>query len=216
MNLTLNYTIREVKSKIDILTIVEESPIQLRKRGRNFIGLCPFHSEKTASFSVNPQKNIFKCFGCGVSGDQINLYARLNGIKNGQAIFRLAKRIGLAQTKLTKEQKLEVISQQEDRELEKRFLKKCNEMFYFFCDLRDYMRERAGTYKTIDCLEKDSLLICYYHDRALLEDLLNGLLAGLRDEIDIEKQISYFYAAKGVVERWKNLLKNYPPSESTA
>ncbi|PHC70386.1 hypothetical protein COF39_17325 [Bacillus toyonensis] len=54
MNLTIDNTIREIKSKIDILTIVEESSLQLRKRGRNFIGLCPFHDEKTPSFSVNP------------------------------------------------------------------------------------------------------------------------------------------------------------------
>ncbi|USK87348.1 CHC2 zinc finger domain-containing protein [Peribacillus asahii] len=209
--------ISQIKAKVDIVTVIEESPLHLRKRGRNFIGLCPFHSEKTPSFSVNPQKNIFKCFGCGVSGDQINLYARLNHINNGQAISQLSKRVGLTGKKLNKKQRLEVIKWQEDKELEKKFTQKYNEMFYFLCELRDYMKERAGAYKTINHIEKDSLLMCYYHAKAIHEDLLNRLLAGLHDEIDFEQQIAYFYAAKGVVERWEKLLEKYPPnySEST-
>lgn len=109
MNHTVDYGICEIKSKIDILAVIEASNLQLRKKGRNYFGLCPFHIEKTPSFCIDPKKNRFKCFGCGVSGDQINLYARLNCIKNGQAIFQLAKRLGLSKAKLTKKQQLEVI-----------------------------------------------------------------------------------------------------------
>ena len=204
----------EIKKQISILDVADECGLKLRKAGRSYKALCPFHNKKTPSFSVKPQKNIFKCFGCGVSGDQINLYARLNGIKNGQAIFQLAKRIGLVKTKLTKKQQLEVIHKHEDKELEYTFVKKCTEMFYFLCELRDSMRERAVSYESIKYLEQDNLLIWYYHDKAFLEYLLNGLMAGLHKEIKIEQQITYFYATKGVVQRWDYLMKNYPPSVS--
>lgn len=206
MNLSLDYTIREIKSKIDILTIVEESTLHLRKRGRNFIGLCPFHSEKTPSFTVNPQKNIFKCFGCGVSGDLINLYAQLNGIKNRKAVSELAQRIGLSGKKLTKKQKKEASKRQEDRTLEKQFEQEYKCLFYYLCNLRDYMKVKAKNYKDIDRVVQDPILIRYYHESAYQEYLLEGLLAGLLDELDFDQQIDFFESAIGVVKNWKWLL----------
>ncbi|MFS0776483.1 CHC2 zinc finger domain-containing protein [Neobacillus sp. 3P2-tot-E-2] len=207
MNLTLDYTIGEIKSKVDILTIVEESSLQLRKRGRNFIGLCPFHSEKTPSFSVNPHKNIFKCFGCGISGDQISLYAQLNGIKNGKAVSELAQRIGLSGKKLTKQQKIVVSKRQEDKTLEKRFEQEYKRLFYYLCTLRDYMKVKAKNYKDIDRVVLDPILILYYHESAYHEYLLDGLLAGLLDELNFDRQIDFFGSAIGVVNKWKGLLR---------
>ena len=63
----------------------------------------------------------------------------------------------------------------------------------------------------MDQMEQNSLLILYYHDKAFHEYLLDELLEGLLDEIDFEQQIAYFYAAKGVVERWEKLLEKHPP-----
>ncbi|MEE1303122.1 MAG: CHC2 zinc finger domain-containing protein, partial [Bacteroidales bacterium] len=63
---------REDIEKIINAARIEEvvgSFVELRKRGVNYIGLCPFHNEKTPSFNVNPAKGIFKCFGCGEGGD---------------------------------------------------------------------------------------------------------------------------------------------------
>ena len=63
---------REDIDKIISATKIEDvvgSFVELRKRGVNYIGLCPFHNEKTPSFNVNPAKGIFKCFGCGEGGD---------------------------------------------------------------------------------------------------------------------------------------------------
>ena len=54
--------------------------VQLKKRGVNFIGLCPFHNEKTPSFHVNPDKGLFKCFGCGASGDVIKFVERTESL----------------------------------------------------------------------------------------------------------------------------------------
>ena len=63
-------TIQQIVSRIDIIEILN-SFVKLKKRGSNYIGLCPFHNEKTPSFTVSPSKEIYKCFGCGRSGNTI-------------------------------------------------------------------------------------------------------------------------------------------------
>lgn len=72
-----NSVIEKIKDRIDIIDIISEH-VALRKNGRNYIGLCPFHKEKTPSFSVNAEKGIFKCFGCGTSGDAISFLMQLH------------------------------------------------------------------------------------------------------------------------------------------
>ena len=62
--------IQELLSRIDVVEIVGRH-VQLKKGGANFMGLCPFHGEKSPSFSVSPSKQFYHCFGCGVSGDAI-------------------------------------------------------------------------------------------------------------------------------------------------
>ncbi len=64
-------TIQQILSRIDIIDIIN-SFIKLKKRGSNYLGLCPFHNEKTPSFTVSPSKEIYKCFGCGRSGNSIS------------------------------------------------------------------------------------------------------------------------------------------------
>ena len=64
-------TIEKVRSNSDIVEVIQ-SYVQIKQRGRNFFGICPFHNEKTPSFSVNPEKQIYKCFGCGKGGGTIN------------------------------------------------------------------------------------------------------------------------------------------------
>ncbi len=72
-----NNIIEQIKDRIDIIDIISEH-VALKKNGRNYLGLCPFHKEKTPSFSVNAEKGIFKCFGCGASGDAISFLMQLN------------------------------------------------------------------------------------------------------------------------------------------
>ena len=72
----MNNSIKEdvvdkIKSEVDIVDFISEY-IHLKKSGTNYMGLCPFHSEKTPSFSVSPSKEIFHCFGCGEGGDAIS------------------------------------------------------------------------------------------------------------------------------------------------
>ena len=63
--------IEEVKSSNDIVDVISQY-VTLKRSGRNFFGLCPFHKEKSPSFSVSPDKQIFHCFGCGVGGNVIH------------------------------------------------------------------------------------------------------------------------------------------------
>ncbi len=88
-------SIEEVRSLTDIVDVVSDY-VRLKKRGSNFIGLCPFHSEKTPSFNVNPSLNIFKCFGCGEGGDVFRFVERTEGLSFPEAVRLLADRAGVS------------------------------------------------------------------------------------------------------------------------
>lgn len=84
-------TIQEILSRIDILDVVGEF-VKLKKRGANYLGLCPFHNEKTPSFTVSPSKEIYKCFGCGKSGNAISFVMEHEKYSYVEALKWLAKR----------------------------------------------------------------------------------------------------------------------------
>lgn len=84
--------IEEIKDAVDIVDLIG-SYVSLVKRGRNYVGLCPFHNEKTPSFSVNPDGHYFKCFGCGKSGDAITFLQEYEGLDFNEAIKELAEKV---------------------------------------------------------------------------------------------------------------------------
>ncbi|GMR18920.1 MAG: DNA primase [Patescibacteria group bacterium] len=86
--------IEEIKRKLDIVALVS-SYVPLQKAGKNYKALCPFHSEKTPSFMVSPQLQIFKCFGCGEGGDVIAFYSKIEGVSFGESLKEMAKRAGV-------------------------------------------------------------------------------------------------------------------------
>ncbi|MBI1921233.1 MAG: DNA primase [Geobacter sp.] len=86
--------VREVRERASILDVVSEQ-VSLKRSGSNWLGLCPFHQEKTPSFNVNPAKGIFHCFGCGVGGDAIDFVMKLEGLSFPEAVNFLAKRVGV-------------------------------------------------------------------------------------------------------------------------
>ena len=88
-------TIREILAKTDIGTFIG-SYVQLRKRGNDLVGLCPFHSENTPSFHVHPDRGFFKCFGCGQGGDAIKFIQLLESVPFPEAARMLARRAGIA------------------------------------------------------------------------------------------------------------------------
>ncbi len=86
--------VEEVRSRADIIEIIG-SHVRLRRAGRNFVGLCPFHNEKTPSFSVNAERGFFHCFGCGVGGSVFDFIMRVEGLTFGEALRSLAKKYGV-------------------------------------------------------------------------------------------------------------------------
>lgn len=86
--------IQEIKDATDIVDLVGEY-VPLKRSGQNYWGLCPFHSEKTPSFSVNPEKKIYKCFGCGEGGDAIGFVMKTRNFTYPEAMEWLAERAGI-------------------------------------------------------------------------------------------------------------------------
>lgn len=87
----------EVKQKTDIVGLIGEH-VELKRAGRNFRALCPFHSEKTPSFMVSPELQIYKCFGCGEAGDAFTFLERYEGMDFGEALAYLAEKAGVKLT----------------------------------------------------------------------------------------------------------------------
>ena len=84
----------EVKNSNDIVDVISQY-IGLKRSGRNYFGLCPFHNEKSPSFSVSPDKQIFHCFGCGVGGNVITFISKIEGIGFKESIEVLAERANI-------------------------------------------------------------------------------------------------------------------------
>lgn len=91
---TYGVNIEEILEKVDIVEIVSEY-IKLKKAGKSFKALCPFHQEKTPSFFVNPEKQIFHCFGCGIGGNVIKFLMNIEKVSFYEALNILAKKAGI-------------------------------------------------------------------------------------------------------------------------
>ncbi|HNT30734.1 MAG TPA: DNA primase, partial [bacterium] len=130
---------------------VVQSYLPLKKAGRNMTALCPFHTEKTPSFMVNPSLGIFKCFGCGESGDIFHFIEKIDGVSFGEALETLAQKAGVTLTR----------SKQEHEETDRRSLlytlnDLIADLFHFFLmksdagkKARQYAEERQLTPETL-------------------------------------------------------------------
>lgn len=108
-------TIEEVKQRVDIVDVIS-AQVVLRKRGRDHVGLCPFHDEKTPSFSVSPQKQMYYCFGCGQGGNAIKFLMEIGKQSFGEVVFDLARRYQIPIKTLEPEQRQEIQRQISRRE----------------------------------------------------------------------------------------------------
>src|SRR3972149_8097781 len=133
--------IEKVKSKIDIVELIGES-IQLKKAGRNFKANCPFHSEKTPSFVVSPERQIWHCFGCNSGGDLFTFLEEYEHITFAEALKEMAARAGV---------KLTVSAARTDREKKQELIYSLNHLsaqFYNYLLLSHPAGKRALKYLT--------------------------------------------------------------------
>lgn len=133
--------IDELRSRLDIVEVVGEY-LSLKKVGRNYVALCPFHVERTPSFTVSPEKQIFYCFGCGKGGDVIKFVMLMEDLNFSETLKLLAERVGLE----VEYHKIDEVATRTGRLLELHF--RLSEVFSKFLksDLgksaRDYLRSR--------------------------------------------------------------------------
>ncbi|WP_078597207.1 DNA primase [Evansella clarkii] len=87
--------IEEIRKSVDIVDIISEY-VQLKKQGRNLTGLCPFHGEKTPSFSVSPDKQLYHCFGCGAGGNVFSFLMETDGLSFSESVAKIARRVNIS------------------------------------------------------------------------------------------------------------------------
>ncbi len=91
---SFRYPLEDIKERVDLVEIVSQH-VALRKSGRRLIGLCPFHNEKTPSFHVDPDRQLWKCFGCGEGGDVFSFVCKYENITFSEAVEQLARKAGV-------------------------------------------------------------------------------------------------------------------------
>ena len=96
--------LEELKSRVSIVNTVSKK-VKLTRKGREFSGLCPFHNEKTPSFTVNETKNFYHCFGCGAHGDALKFEIEANRLPFIEAVEKLANEVGMKVPKMSQESK---------------------------------------------------------------------------------------------------------------
>ena len=133
--------IEEVRSRNDIVDVIG-TYVRLQKKGNTYFGLCPFHSEKTGSFSVSPHKQMFYCFGCGVGGNVLTFVSKYENFTFPEAMQMLADRVGveLPKYEMTDSQKREADKRSRILEINKEAAK------YFYTLLRNPRGQRAHQY----------------------------------------------------------------------
>ncbi|MEJ2111543.1 MAG: CHC2 zinc finger domain-containing protein [Acidobacteriota bacterium] len=95
MPLYTDSVLDEVRHSVNIVSLVSEY-VALKKRGRNHVARCPFHNEKTPSFNVSEEKQIFMCFGCGVGGDIFKFIMQIENLSFPEAVQLIAERHGIS------------------------------------------------------------------------------------------------------------------------
>jgi DNA primase len=146
--------ISEIKNAADIVDIVSEA-VLLKKAGKNHLGLCPFHSEKTPSFTVSPDKQIFYCFGCGTGGNVFSFLMKQEGLTFPEAARLLGKRYGIdiPERPLSPEQKKKIGERESLLDINRRAM----EFYHQALNVggpgqgaRSYLKKRGISQQTID------------------------------------------------------------------
>jgi len=138
----------DIKNKLDIVDVIS-GYIRLQKAGRNYKATCPFHSEKSPSFMVSPERQLWKCFGCGKGGSIFDFVMEIEGIEFGDALKILAQRAGIELKKIDPKLKTERTRLYEICELANRFFIKQMEASSAGKEMQKYLIGRGLKAKTI-------------------------------------------------------------------
>ena len=144
--------IEEVRSKNDIVDVVSQY-VRLTRKGSSYFGLCPFHNEKTPSFSVTPGKQMYYCFGCGAGGNVFNFIMEYENYTFGEALKHLADRAGveLPQIEYSKEVRQKAQERAELLEINKQAAQ------YFYYQLRTEKGAQGRKYLEGRCLSEETM-----------------------------------------------------------
>jgi DNA primase len=138
-----------VKERVEIVQLIGET-VHLKKAGRAYVGLCPFHVEKTPSFHVDPERRTYKCFGCGEGGDIFTWLEKQRGLSPAEALTELAERAGVELKRRAPE----------ERKFEDRLFEANDRAFFYFREalrktprgqtVAEYLAKRGITEESID------------------------------------------------------------------
>lgn len=169
-------SIEKIRAVADIIEVISRY-VKLKRRGRNHFGLCPFHNEKTASFSVNPEKQIFKCFGCGAGGSSIDFIMEIEKLDFVESIKYLADHYNIEIEQSSYDNKIKDLS----------------------ADLYDMNMKVANAYK--ENLFNNSLMLSHLLKRGISEEIINKFFIGLsyKDKDKILKSIQGNYNSKSML-----------------
>jgi len=148
-----NDLIEEIKNANDIVSVISEY-VALKKKGKNYWGCCPFHNEKTPSFSVTPEKGFYYCFGCGASGNVFNFLINHEHYTFMEAVEKLANRANIALPVM------ELSDEERYRESQKQEMYKVNEMaatFFHNCLMQTGMGKEGLSYLRNRGLSMDTI-----------------------------------------------------------
>ena len=188
--------VEEIRLRNDIVDVIG-SYVHLKKSGANHIGLCPFHNEKTGSFSVNGQRQIFKCFGCGVGGNVFTFLMKYENMTFQEAIKQLADRAGvsLPEVEYSAEEKRANNKKKQILEINKEAAR------YYFYMLRNEQGRAGLNYLTNRGLSDDTIknfgLGFAASSQNTLYRHLKSLPNGFDDEVLRDSRIFYFNEKSG-------------------
>ena len=195
--------VEEIRVRNDIVDVVS-AYVHLKKSGGNYTGLCPFHNEKTGSFSVNSQRQIFKCFGCGIGGNVYTFMMKYENCTFPEAVKMLADRVGvnLPEMEYSKEAKQLSDKKQQILNINKETAK------YYFATLKSPQGELGYKYLTNRGLSDDTIknfgLGFAPSGNNILYNYLKSLPDKYQDDILKESGIFTFSEKYGVKDKFWN------------
>ena len=197
--------IREVKGRADIVKVAEHYGIKL---DRAYKCVCPFHKEKTASFSISPRKQIWHCFGCGKGGDSISLVAELLNINALEAAKNINYTLGLGLDAERPSNYLEINKYKQKRKAEEMFKQWENQTFQLLCDYLHILWRWEEEYspKTPE-EEVNELYVEAVHNKDYIDYLLDEIFINGTNE----DKIWFWKYEKKVVKRIESRVRTFRP-----